>query len=210
MTEEEIKSLQDAKEAAENKAAEWESAALTIAGERDKAKTDLSTVVEELKLVRVKKAEAEAKVNLSGEGLDVNALIDQALQTREQQTRDNAFKEALAEFKATKPEFQADTVGLVYAKFETGLSRFNFTDIQNKEQMKARLEEVYRFQNQQAPAVEHQDYNGTPSNPMPVGTPQTGPTKDIKTILEQSGMDEIKYNTLKTKYPDALESLGLM
>lgn len=209
MTEEEIKALQDAKEAAEKRAAEWEAAAISAATERDKAKADIVGVVEEVKTLRQKNAEVIAKVDLSKGDVDVNALIEQALQSREQQSREASYKEALAEFKAAKPEFQADAAGLVYAKFESGLSRFNFSDIQNKEQMKTRLEEVYRFQNQQASTQEGLGYEGAPAHSMPVNQAPTNASGDVKKVLESTGVDEARFNELKSKYPDALSSLGL-
>ena len=209
MTEEEINALQEAKEAAEKRAADAEALAIQARADAEKAKTDLTNVVEEVKNLRLKNAEALNKANLSNDGLDVNALIEQALQSREQQSREASFKEALAEFKAAKPEFQADAAGLVYAKFESGLTRFNFADIQNKEQMKSRLEEVYRFQNQQSSREEGTDYEGMPSNATPIGQAPASQSRDMKSVLEQTGMDEAKYNSLKTKYPDAFGSLGL-
>lgn len=209
MTDEEIKALQDAKEAAEKKAADAEALAIAARAEADKSKADLTNVVDELKAERLKKAEALAKANLTTDGTDVNALIEAALQTRESQSRADSFKEALLEFKAAKPEFQADAAGLVYSKFENGLKRFNFSDITNKEQMKSRLEEAYRFLNATSLDNSGQEYEGGISMPNSINQPQTGPSKDIKAVLESTGMDEARFKTLKEKYPEALESLGM-
>lgn len=206
MTEEEIKALVEAKEAAEKEAAD---AKLAATAAEEKARLDAQKFVNEITDLRKKKQEAEAKASLSNGELDVSALIEQALESKEQQSRKASFEEALAEFKAAKPEFQADAAGLVFARFESGLSRFNFSDIGTKEQMKARLEEVYRFQNFKPSQDESLDYEGSPSNAMPVGQVTDGPSKDTKSALEFAGIDEGRYKELKSKYPDALNSLGI-
>jgi len=209
MLEEEIKALQDAKVAAETRAAEVEALLISSKEEADKARGDLTSVVDELKEERLKKNEALSKANLSNDGVDVNALIESALQTRDTQYRETSLKEALSEFKANKSEFQNDTAGLVSSKFEEGLKRFNFADVSTKEQMKARLEDVYKYINFKPGDESGSDYSGSSFNANPVAEVKDDTLKNVASVLETTGVTEDKYKALRTKYPDAFGSLGL-
>lgn len=202
MTEEEIKALQEELEAAK-------AAAAQAKAEAEKAKGDVQKVVDELTEERRKKQEAERKAAITNGEPDIEALIDQAIKSREEKTREQEFKSALEEFRASKHEFQADAAGLVFSKFEDQLKRFNFSDIQSKEQMKARLEEVYRFMNFKPNGDEGLEYEGSPSNPFNVDGPRQETPREVKSVLEMTGMEQDKFKDLKTKYPEALESLGL-
>lgn len=209
MTEEEIKALQDAKLEAERKATEAETLAMSLKAEVEKAKGDISKVVEELTEERRKKQDALDKAKLSNGEIDVNDIIEQAFKSREEQTRKASFEEALNEFKASKQEFQADAAGLVFSKFEEGLKRFNFSDIANKDQMKARLEDVYKFMNFRPNEEGGSEYEGSSANPAPVNPVSAEPSGDVKKVLDATGVDVGKYKTLREKYPDAFNSLGL-
>lgn len=209
MTEEEIQALQDAKLEAERKATEAETLAMSLKAEVEKAKGDISKVVEELTEERRKKQDALDKAKLSNGEIDVNDIIEQAFKSREEQTRKASFEEALNEFKASKQEFQADAAGLVFSKFEEGLKRFNFSDIANKDQMKARLEDVYKFMNFRPNDEGGSEYEGNSANPAPVNTVSAEPSGDVKKVLDATGVDVGKYKTLREKYPDAFNSLGL-
>lgn len=209
MTEEEIKALQDAKEAAERREQEALAIATRAAEERDKAKGDLANTVEELKALRLKRIENPDKPNLSNTEPDVNELIEQALQRREEDSKKTDFERALTEFKTSKPEFANDAAGIVYMKFEEGLKRFNFSDIKDKDQMKSRLEEVYQFLNFKPINAQGEEYEGTPSgsNPVPI-SPDRVPAS-LKSAIESAGMDPARAKQLQEKYPEAFESLGL-
>lgn len=209
MTEEEIQALQDAKLEAERKATEAETLAMSLKAEVEKAKGDISKVVEELTEERRKKQDALDKAKLSNGEIDVNDIIEQAFKSREEQTRKASFEEALNEFKASKQEFQADAAGLVFSKFEEGLKRFNFSDIANKDQMKARLEDVYKFMNFRPNDEGGSEYEGNSANPAPVNPVSAEPSGDVKKVLDATGVDVGKYKTLREKYPDAFNSLGL-
>lgn len=202
MTDEEIKALQDERDAALAAKAASDAAEL-------KAKGDLQTVVKELQDVRAAKIEAERKANLKEGEPDIESIIDNALKSRDQASREQSFKEALEEFKRSKPEFQADPAGLVYAKFEDGLKRFNFADIASKEQMKSRLSEVYQFLNFQPTQETTTEYDGTPSGVQPVPGAREDQPKVVKSVLEMTGMEDAKYKELKGKYPEAFENLGM-
>lgn len=209
MTEEEIKALQEAKEAAERREQEALALATRAAEERDKAKIDLTNTVEELKALRLKRIENPDKLNLSNTEPDVKELIEQALQEREENSKKSEFDRALADFKSSKPEFQNDAAGIVYMKFEDGLKRFNFTDVANKDQMKSRLEEVYQFLNFKPMNAQGEEYEGTPSgsNPVPLSPDQV--PASFKAAVETAGMDPVRAKTLREKYPEAFDSLGL-
>lgn len=209
MTEEEIKALQDAKEAAEKLAADTHAILLQERAEKERAQTGLNNLVEELKTERLKKNEALGKVDLSKNEVDVKVLIEQAFAERENTVRKSSYEEALSEFKSSKQEFQADAAGIVFSKFQDGLKRFNFADIGSKEQMKSRLEEVYRFMNFKPNEESSPEYDGAPANPYPTKDTPTQMPNDIKEVLKESGMDEAKYNSLRTKYPEALSGLGM-
>lgn len=209
MTEDEIKALVEAKEAAEKSAAEVTAALLQARADAEKEKTEKFNVVEELKRLREKNASTDTNQNLTKQEPDINQLIEEALRKKEDESKKSQLEQALHEFKNSKPEFKADAAGLVYSKFEEGLKRFNFSDISSKEQMKSRLEEVYRFMNATSDNVDAPDYEGSPSNPTPVSGFTNAMDNDTKQVLSTTRMDEGKYKTLRDKYPDAFGSLGL-
>ena len=209
MTEEDIKTLQDAKTASDAKLVEQIEATRLAQEEATKHKTSLDNNVEELIEERKKKQEALDKVKLSNGETDINEVIEQAFKARKEESRTADFKSALDEFKASKPEFQSDAAGLVFGKFETGLTRFNFSDVETKEQMKTRLEEAYRFLSPKGDEQEEQSYSGGSSEATPVPQYNAEPTLAEKKVLENTGMDEAKYKALRGKYGDAFVGLGL-
>lgn len=209
MTEEEIKALQVAKETAERKATELEAKAIAAKAEADKVKGDLTNIVEELKTERQKKNEALEQAKLSTGGLDVNSIIENALKEREEQSRKVSFAEALNEFKGSKPEFQADAAGIVFSKFEDGLSRFNFSDVKTKEQMKARLEEAYRFINFKPTNEQGHEYEGSSFSPSNIPSGDKALDMKVKKVLETSGISEDRFKTLRSKYSGTLSGIGI-
>jgi len=208
MTEEEIKALQEAlaAEKAARKLAEDTSNGWKLAAEKNK--TDLDKVVDELKTERQKKQEALDKANLSNDEPDIATLIEQALQEKENKRKQDDFKSAVEEFKASKPEFQADAAGIVFSKFEQNLGRFNFSDVTNKEQLKLRLEEAYRFMNFIPEQGTQTEYNGTPSIQSIPGEQRPQQQADVKAALEMSGVKEDRFKELRAKYPEAFENIG--
>jgi DNA repair exonuclease SbcCD ATPase subunit len=209
MTEEEIKALQDAKEEAERRASEAEAAAQAARTEADKAKGDVDNVVNELKELRQKKGLAENDANINKQEPDVSSLVEQAIAAREQERRKTELEEAMSEFKSSKTEFQTDTAGIVYGKFEEALKKFNFSDVTNKSQAKARLEEVYRFVNGPNQEAGDSNYEGSPRTDGAVAVKDDGPSRDTQSAMEMAKIDEDKFTNLKSKYPDALASLGI-
>jgi len=208
MTEDEIKALQDAKAATDVELAEAREAARVATEAAGKSKADVDKIVAELTEERRKKQEVIDKAKLTSGEVDVNDLVTQAFNKREGERRTSDFNQAMTEFKNSKTEFTADAAGLVYSRFEDGLKRFNFSDVETKEQMKERLEEAYRFLKPSSEAAE-QTYLGNSSNPAPV--PQANPSQSLaeQKVLESTGMDKEKYSKLKSKYGDAFTSLGL-
>lgn len=209
MTEEEINALKAAKEEAERKASEALSAVEAARAEAEKAKQDVTKVVDELKEERRKKQEALGNANINNETPDVNSLIEQALATKEAERRKTELEEAIAEFKGSKTEFQSDAAGLVFEKFKKELSKFNFSDVTNKAQAKARLEEVYRFANKSSDTPLGSEYDGAPRGGHDVPSGNEHESKETKTAMELARMDKEKFDKLKTKWGDALDSLGM-
>lgn len=216
MTEDEIQALKTAKEEAEKRASEAEIAAQAARDEVEKARGDLNNVVEEIKDLRAKKAEAEEKAKISNpepgaqnQSPDVSELVRQELSKAEQERAKREIQQAVEEFKNSKTEFQADSTGLVFDKFQKELSKFNFSDITNKEQAKARLEEAYRFVKQTNPeTLGGPEHEGTPrSATSPKGEDGRLP-QDVERTVENAGMNPEKYRKLLEKYGDALNSLG--
>jgi len=213
MTEEEIQSLKEAKEAAEAAQAAAQAAAEAAKAEAEKAKSDLTGVVDELKEERRKKQEAlERQQNInnpnpnpesSGEP-DVNQLVEQALAKKERERAENEVKSAIEEFKNSKTEFQSDTTGMVFEKFKKDLSRFNFSDIQSKEEAKKRLNEAYDFLRRQENSGGESTYEGTDNPPS---TPSSE-DKSLPADAKSMGLDPERYNKLSSKYGDALAGLG--
>ncbi len=210
MTDEEIKALQDAKEAAERRAADAAALAEAARVEAEKSKTDLQGLVEELKVERQKKNEALSKVNINNsEPVDISSAIEQALKAKEDERRQKELEEAIAEFKSSKSEFQADAAGLVFDKFKSTLGKFNLSDIQTKEQAKSRLEEIYRFANFKEAGGQELNYDGTPQNGYSVPDNGNKLTRDVENVIESARMDTDKFTKLKNKYPEALSGLGI-
>lgn len=209
MTEEEIQALQAAKTAAEQKAADAEALALAAKAEAEKAKEDVTKVVSELTEERRKKNEALAKAGITNEQPDVNTLIEQALAAKEQERRRTDLEEAIAEFKSGKTEFQSDAAGLVFEKFKNELKKFNFSDVSNKSQAKARLEEVYRFVNGSKSSQEEDNYNGTTRSDASIPNKDGQLPREMESVLEAAKIDKDKYTKLKTKYGDAFSGLGI-
>lgn len=210
MTEEEIQALKNATVAAETRAVEAEALANSAREEADKAKGDVTRVVDELKEERLKKNEAIDKAKLlNKDETDVSSLIEAALQSRDTKTRETSFIEALEEFKNSKSEFKSDTTGLVSTKFEADLKRFNFSDVGTKEQMKARLEEAYRFLNFKPGQQEENNYGGGSFNAAPANENTEDTLKNVEKVLEATGMDEERFKQLREKYPGALSTLGI-
>lgn len=210
MTEEEIQALQDAKDAAERRAAEAETAAQAARAEADKAKSDITNVVEELKTERQKKNEALSKANINNnEPVDVNSLIESALRSKEEERRKAEIEQAIAEFKQSKPEFQADSAGLVFGKFKEKLNMFNLSDLSTKEQVKSRLEDVYRFANLNSVDGSSNDYTGSPQNSYNVPEKTNKPSKEVEAAVNMARMTPERFSKLKSKYPDALGNLGI-
>ena len=210
MTEEEIKALQDAKEEAERRASEALAAAQAAKADADKAKQDINKIVDELKEERQKKNDALSKLNINGETPDVSTLVEQALAKKDEERRLAEFEEAVAEFKASKTEFQNDTAGLVFDKFKNELKKFSFSDVSNKSQAKARLEEAYRFlKNTNSNPGSAMDYDGTPAPGTNVPNGERGIGHEMNSTLESAGISTEKFAKLKSKYGDAMSGLGI-
>lgn len=209
MTEEEIKALQDAKDAAEKRVADAEKAAVDAKLLADKSEQDKLNLVEELKIERQKKQEALDKAKINNGELDVDSLIEQKLAEREKTFRDASMKEAIEEFKNSKSVFKNDTAGLVFGKFEAELKKFNLSDVSTKEQVKARLEEVFKFSGFTSEGDGASEYEGSIASPhiAPEGNAQV--KSDVKSALDLTGISEDRYKKLKEKYPDAMSNVGL-
>lgn len=210
MTEEEIKALQTAKEEAERKAAEALAAVEAAKAEALKAKEDVNKVVDELKELRSKRTPPVDNANINNKELDVNSLIEQALAQKEEERRKTEFEEAVAEFKSSKTEFQNDSAGLVFGKFKESLKKFNFSDVTTKSQAKTRLEEAYRFLNGTGSTIDSENYEGGLRVDGLPPVKQDGLSKDTTAAMQVAKIDKDKFANLKSKYPEALASLGII
>lgn len=209
MTEEELKALQDAKAEAERRASEALAAAEAARQEAEKAKADVAKVVEELTAERKKKQEALEKANITNETPDVNSLVEQALAKKAEEQRKRELEDAIAEFRSSKPEFQADTTGVVFEKFKDGLKRFNFSDVDSKEKAKQRLDEAYRFLNATTHTEDNTNYDGSPRSGHNAPDKSGDMNPSVKSVLETARISEEKFTKLKGKYSEALEGLGI-
>jgi hypothetical protein len=210
MTEEEIKALQEAKEAAERRAAEAEARANAEKAKAEKYQSDVQKVVSELTEERKKKNEALNKAQFNNDEPDVKSLIEQALREKEEARKKAEVELAIEEFKRSKPEFQADTAGLVFEKFKQTLNKFNFSDIQTREDARARLEDVYRFANGTASQTQDSAHDGTPNIPANIGDSPDRLKKETEKALEIANMPKEKFDKLKGKYGEALASLEVV
>jgi len=209
MTEEEIKALQDAKDEAERRASVAEEEEQAARTEADKAKGDVTKVVDELKELRLKRIPTEGNENINKNEPDINSLIEKALAEKDNERRKKELEEAIAEFKSSKTEFQSDTAGIVFSKFTEYLKKFNLSDVTNKSQAKARLEEVYRFMNNTNSQEGKSDYEGSPRNDGTAPVKIDGISKDVESAMQFAKMDKEKLTHLNSKYPEAMASLGI-
>jgi chromosome segregation ATPase len=217
MTEEEIKALQDAKEAAEKAAAEASQAAEAARADAEKAKTDLEGVVDELKTERQKKNEALEQAQkitnndpAASQPQDVASLVNQALEQKEKERVQKEIESAIEEFKGSKTEFQGDSAGLVFEKFKKEMNKFNFADVRGKEEAKRRLEEIYRFANLGSANEDgEQVYNGTPRSGQNIPDTEGRLRPEVEKTLSVNGVDPEKFKKLSAKYGDAVANLGL-
>lgn len=210
MTDEEIQGLKDATLAAETRAADAETAATLAREEAEKSKAALLNNVEELKAERLKKQEALGKLNINNsDPVDVETLVEAALRKREEDKQKTELELAIAEFKASKPEFQSDSAGIVFDKFKQDLSRFNLSGVTTKAEAKARLEEVYRFVNFKQGTEDNQPYNGSTRGTPNIADNSGDIRRDVTELIDSVKMEKDDYVKLKTKYPEAFESLGL-
>jgi len=136
-------------------------------------------------------------------------LFEQALQGKEQERRKQEFEAAIAEFKSSKSEFQTDAAGLVFGKFQEELKKYNFNEVSSKEQAKKRLEEIYKFVNFKASNSEPLDYDGTPTGINTIPVSEAAITQMNEAALKTAGMTPEKFTQLKSKYPEALNGLGI-
>lgn len=210
MTDEEIKALKDAKEAADLRAAEAEALATAAKAEADKARQDLTGVVDELKIERQKKNEALTKAPITNDDkTDVSSLVEQALQKKEIERRQAEAEAAIAEFKSSKTEFQTDTAGLVFSKFQKELSKFNLNDLTSKEQVKSRLEEIYRFVNFKTDSSNDNTHDGTPQSGNAIKDTNEQLSQQTEAMLQSARMTKEKFTALKNKHPEAFSGLGM-
>lgn len=210
MTDEEIQAITSAKAAAEQKAADAEARAVAAQEEALKFKNGLETVVEELKTERQKKNEALEKLTNINQGgsVDVETVVEQHIRKKEQERIAAELTLAIEEFKNSKPEFQADTAGIVFDKFKSSLSKFNLSDVTTREQAKQRLEEVYRFYNFKPDGAGSEYPGGIPAgHSIPEAEKQV--STEIKSALNAAGMSDEKFTDFKKKYPEALNGLGI-
>ena len=209
MTEEEIKALQEKNSEYEKKFGELMSSVEQLNAEREKDKENFNKVVEELKQERKKKQEALEKTNIIDKQTDVESLVLTALEKKQEEERQRQLKEAIEEFKRSRPEFQADPSGLVYSKFEKVLADFNLSNAQTKESMKAKLEMAYKFSKYKENATQEPDYEGTPQTRDTVPGEKDKDDVEIEKTLESSRISKESFTKLKSKYPEALEGLGI-
>lgn len=208
MTEEEIKAILAAKEEAEKRVSEAETAASAARAEADKFRGDLEGVVNELKEERQKKNEALSKLNINGNPPDVTTLVESVLQEKESARRKAELEQAINEFKNSKPEFAKDPSGLLFDKFKQSLSRFNFSDISSREEAKKMLDKVYAFENFKG-SSDDPAHDGTPSGVESVPGDSNPIPRGLDGVIETARIDKEKFVKLQSKYPDALNGLGI-
>lgn len=209
MTEEEIKALQEKNSEYETKLRELMASVEELSVERQKDKENLNKVVDELKTERKKKQEALDKTNIIDKQPDVETLVLSALEKRQEEERKRQLDEALEEFKRSKPEFQADPSGLVYSKFEKVLADFNLSSAQTKESMKAKLDMAYKFSKFKETSKEEPEYDGTPQTKDVLPKEKDMDNIEIEKTLESTRVSKESFAKLKSKYPEALEGLGI-
>lgn len=210
MTEEQIKALQDAAEAAEARAQAAEQARLIAEAQVKEKEASLAGVVDELKTERQKKNEALEKANLINPGsINVDEVVSAALAKKEQERMKEELEQAVQEFKTSKTEFQTDASGIVFDKFKQGLGIFNLSSAKSKAEARALLENAYKFLNANTSTDAGTDYSGGAANAAPVPTNAPGISTEVQSALTSAKMSPEQLKRIQDKYPDALNGLGI-
>ena len=102
-----------------------------------------------------------------------------------------------------------DAAGIVFRKFEEEMSKFNFSGLKTKEEIKARMEEVYEFQNRSKRTEQKPNfYNGTRQISTEVQvTDENSLTNGEKKLMEDMGMDKERFLKIKEKRPSYVKGL---
>jgi hypothetical protein len=84
-----------------------------------------------------------------GDTKDINSEIEQALTKRELEAARRAKEVAIAEFRNSHAEFSSDNDpgDFKFNKFKQEIAKFNLDNLTTKEEVTARLKEIYEFAN---------------------------------------------------------------
>ena len=198
----------------EFKAREIELMDIAAKAEADK-QAAVSELIEKRESERLAKEELarekDKQTNPNLDNTDPTRIVEQVLEKRKQEDSKKAFEDALQEMKKTYNEFapETDAAGLVFKKFETEMSKFNFSGLTTKDEYKTRLKEVYEHMNR---ATRNQE-----SNSFHSGTPQFGSehrtmdsaglSEKEQRLMRDMGWDKDRFLKAKAKRPAYVASL---
>lgn len=181
---------------------------------------DKENVVNELKSERTLKQEAqkelEAKKDVPvtpADATDPIKLMEGVLQKRDEDSAATQRAEALEDFKNSHVEFnsESDAAGIVFAKFEKELNRFNTSGIKSKAEMSKLLSEAYDFMNRNATKHEESAQYHKGSKPSSGSVPEgsnNGNLTDAETrLMLEIGWTKDRFVAAKAKRPAYIASL---
>lgn len=203
-------SEEDIKKAEEEKAKLIE----TIANlEQDKANV-VSELVAKRESERLAKEELERVKKEKGSDFnntDPTEIVEKVLQKKEQEASQNAFELAKTELKRKYNEFspETDSAGIVFKKFESEMSKFNFSGLRTKEEYANRLDEVYEHMNRTKHGDEKaQFYSGQRQSGSDTKTTDGSNLSDAESrLIRELGWDKERYLKQKEKRPAYIASL---
>lgn len=205
LTEEEVQKLQD---------------------ELAKAKTDLVGVVDELKISRTGKGEAEGreaalkleiedikkKLTDGGQQPDVAGEIQKALGKEKEETSKRNRERALANFKSAHKEFDPsnDPGGIKFSALESKLARFSTAGLTEESDFTAVLNDAYTLLNpkkvETKVRIPGESTSSSPASPKESdGAPELS-AKEY-TVMTRLGWTEEKYLEQKAKRPSYVKGL---
>lgn len=185
-----------------------------IKAEKDAEATAKAGLVEELKAEREAKRLAKEeveKIKSTANADDPEEIVKRILNKKDEESVQEAFDSVKEEMRRSHNEFDptTDSAGIVFKKFEDELAKFNFDGLKTKEQIKARMQEVYEFQNRGKRTETKPNFYGGTKNistdaPALDGNSLTGGEKKLMEDLEWT---KERFLQVKEKRPAFVKSL---
>lgn len=179
-----------------------------------KAETDKTATVGELKDLRTKKQEVEAELEQARKpkdpapdgGKSTEEQFEAFLAKKQSEEATKNKDKALADFRSSHHEFSeaSDPGGIKFAAFEREMAKFNLSGLSSVDDYNGRFREVHEFMNRsQKPDDSISVHKGTNNNPVDPGSKnENALDADDKKLIEQLGWTQERYLAYKEKNPE--------